>query len=323
MLIDYLGAEDTKYTREITRKTFAAAVARIYEPGCKFDYVLTLVGEEGLQKSTLVKKMGQRWFSDSIDKMVGKDAYEQLQGVWLVELAEMSAMNRSEVEAVKLFVAKQVDRYRVAYGRRTADFPRQCIFLASTNRDKPLKEAAGNRRFWAVDIHMQPPTKSIQTDLTDEMVRQLWGEAVYYYQAGEPLFLDKETELEARKIQRQHTEIDDRAGLVEQYLEMLLPDDWSEFDIYKRRAYISAYYNPDALEVVGSNPRKMVCSLEIFCEVFGGKMEQFSRKDSNDIRDIMAHINGWKMDKNSKSRFNCYGIQHAYRPVAVKEQKSL
>ena len=314
LLIDFQGAADTHYTREVTRKTFTAAVARIFNPGCKFDYVLTLVGEEGTGKSTLVRRMGQKWFSDSLDKMVGKEAYEQLQGVWVVELAEMSAMNRSEVESVKLFVAKQVDRYRVAFGRRTADFPRQCIFLASTNRDKPLREAAGNRRFWAVDIHVTEP-KYDMSKLTDELILQLWGEAVYYYQSGEPLYLDKATEIEAREIQLEHTESDDRTGLVEQYLETLLPENWEEKDLFARRAWLAGQHNPEAIEVVGTEPRTKVCAIEIWCEIMGGKVEHFTRKDANDIHAIMRHIKGWTKHEKGKCRFSYYGIQRAYVPV--------
>ena len=97
LLIDYLGAEDTEYVRTVTRKAFTAAVARIYQPGGKFDYMIVLVGPQGIGKSLILKLLGQRWFSDSLTTVQGKEAYEQLQGAWLVEMAELSATKKAEV----------------------------------------------------------------------------------------------------------------------------------------------------------------------------------------------------------------------------------
>ncbi|MBR5879347.1 MAG: hypothetical protein IKY91_07300, partial [Akkermansia sp.] len=126
LLVDYLGAEDTAYTRAVTRKTLAAAVARIYRPGCKFDYMLTLRGRQGLGKSALIAKLGGEWFSDSFSTMQGKEAYEQVLGVWLMEVGELAGMKRAEAETIKLYISKQADRFRPAYGRRLQEFPRQC-----------------------------------------------------------------------------------------------------------------------------------------------------------------------------------------------------
>ena len=152
LLVDYLGAEDTAYTRAVTRKTFMAAVARIFEPGCKFDYVLVLAGPQGRGKSTLVAKMSNGWYTDSLAGIGTKEAYENIQGYWLVELGELAAMRKIEIETIKNFISKQVDSYRAAYGRRVEDHPRQCIFIGTTNSTAFLRDDTGNRRFWPVRL---------------------------------------------------------------------------------------------------------------------------------------------------------------------------
>ena len=120
MLVDYLGAQDSPLTRSMTRKHFAAAVARVMTPGCKYDYVLTLIGPEGSGKSTLVRLMAlDRWFTDSLTSIEGKEAMEQLRGKWLVEMGELTNYKKSTSEAYKAFISKQDDSFRPAYGRKT------------------------------------------------------------------------------------------------------------------------------------------------------------------------------------------------------------
>lgn len=133
LLVDCLGAEDTPYVRAVTRKTLVAAVARIYQPGIKFDNMLTLQGVQGIGKSSLLAKLGGDWFSDTFTTMQGKEAYEQVQGVWLMEIGELDSTKKAETSTVKLFISKTSDRYRPAYGRRIQEFPRQCVFFGTTN----------------------------------------------------------------------------------------------------------------------------------------------------------------------------------------------
>lgn len=134
LFIKYLGVEDTEVNRTTTKKALTAGIARVMEPGCKFDYMLTLYGPQGVGKSALLKKLGGAWFSDSLVSVTGKEAYEALQGVWLMEMAELAATRKAEVEAIKHFISKQVDRFRVAYGHYIEDFPRQCIFISDKER---------------------------------------------------------------------------------------------------------------------------------------------------------------------------------------------
>lgn len=148
LFIDYLGAEDSPYTRAVSRKAFVAAVARIMAPGCKFDCMTVLVGKQGRFKSTILSIMGGAWFSDSLRTFEGKEAEERLRGVWIIEVSELQAFDRSSVEAIKGFLSKQSDRYRPAYGHMLREFPRQCVFFGTTNtpdflRDTPAGGVSG------------------------------------------------------------------------------------------------------------------------------------------------------------------------------------
>ena len=312
LLVDYLGAEDSEYTRAVTRKALAAAVARIYRPGCKFDYMLTIRGRQGLGKSALIAKLGGKWFSDTFTTMQGKDAYEQVLGVWVMEVGELAGMRKAEAETIKLYVSKQVDRFRPAYGRRTQEFPRQCIFIGTTNETQFLRDATGNRRFWVVDTP-NDPTRDMWEELTPEMVRQVWGEAVEIYKAGEKLYLPPKLERVAREIQETYEEENPRAGIVADYLDRLLPDGWDDLDLYTRRQWLET-------EAVGTTQRTTVCTMEIWAEALGGNPDKLDRYAGKEIRDIMAKMPEWR-NKGSKTKtIKPYGRQRYFERRQTDEQ---
>ena len=305
LLIDYLGAEDTDYTRAVTRKTLAAAVARIYNPGCKFDYMLTLRGRQGLGKSAIIAKLGGQWFSDSFTTVQGKDAYEQVLGVWLIEVGELAGMKKAEAETIKLFISKQSDRFRPAYGRRTQEFPRQCVFIGTTNEEQFLRDTTGNRRFWVVDTP-NTPAKDMWTELTPETVRLVWAEAKEIYKQGEALRLPKELEELAREVQESYELENPRVGIVHDYLERLLPEDWNERDLYSRRQWLET-------DLVGTVQRETVCTLEIWAEALNGSPDQLDNYKSKEIRDIMTRLTDWQHQGNKKKTIKPYGRQKYFK----------
>lgn len=313
LLIDYLGAEDNLYVRTVTRKTLVAAVARVMRPGCKFDNVLVLIGPQGAAKSTLVAKLGGPWFSDTLHDVTSKDALEQLQGSWILELAELSALKRGDVEAVKHFTAKREDKYRAAYGRRAGKYPRQGIFIGTGNTREFLKDQTGNRRFWPVDIHLEKPIHDVFSDMTFSEVQQIWAEAVSRYKGKESLRLDKHVEAVAKEVQRSHMEQDDRLPVVQAYLEKLLPENWEELGVYERRQYLQG---EDETLPVGTIERQAVCAMEVWCEALGGRIDNMTRMVAFDVHNILKNIPGWEL-YHTKKRISNYGIQRAY----VKTQK--
>lgn len=310
LLIDYLGAEDSEYTRAVTHTTLVAAVARVYEPGCKFDYMLTLSGAQGIGKSTLFDRLGGVWFSDSLTSVTGKESYEQLQGVWIMEMGELSALKKSEVEATKQFLSKREDRYRKAYGERVEQFPRQNIFIGTTNEKQFLRDDTGGRRFWVVDL-IHKAERNLFKELDKAMIANIWAEAKIYYELGEDLKLDDEMEAEARAIQEEHGEDSPKLGLITSYLETLLPKDWAAMDLYQRRDFLQgdAFSKPGEGEVV----RDKVCAAEIWCEVFEKKLGDLTNYEAKEINKLLDRLPEWEKAKSSMKFGKIYGFQRGYR----------
>lgn len=307
LYIDYLGAAPTKYVKAVTRKSYAAAVARIYEPGIKFDSITVLAGPQGCGKSTLFAKMGGAYYSDSLTlaDMKDKSGAEKLQGYWLMELGELAGLKKTEVEVVKAFVSRTDDIYRPSYGRTVESHPRQCIIVGTTNAETGfLRDITGNRRFWPVNVTGGTQKKS--WDITDDEVLQLWAEAKYLYQKGEPLYLSPDENLEAIEQQIEAMETDDRRGAVEEYLNTLLPDNWDSMDLYERRGFLT-----DGLSAKGTMPRKTVSNIEIWCECFHRNISELKPSDSYAIAALMTKADGWERTSKIR-RLPIYGRQRIY-----------
>lgn len=308
LYIDYLGAEDCEYMRTVTRKAFTAAVARVMTPGIKFDYMTVICGKQGIGKSTLFNKLGLDWFSDSIKTFEGKDAAELLQGIWIVEIGELEAFNRSDINAVKSFLSKQDDQYRAAYGRTTEKHLRKCVFFGTTNDHDYLKDPTGNRRFWSVDTYINKPTKSVFNDLDNE-VPQIWAEAVLRWQLGETLYLSLEMESEAEIRRQGHIERDPLQGQIEDFLEKQIPKDWTKWSIERRRMFWGNPV-PDTVELV---PRDRVCALEIWNECLGNYKHP-PKIEAHRINAVLEIIPGWERAGNIRFGIS-YGTQKGFKPV--------
>jgi len=312
LLIKYFGAKDNIYTREAIRKMLVGSVARIFNPGIKFDLVLTLVGQmQGTGKSSFFRALGREWFSDSFAGVNGKEAYEQLQGAWILEMAELKGLRKAEVEAVKHFISKQEDTFRPAYARVPETFLRQCVFVATTNEQEFLRDPSGNRRFMPVDVHDIKLTQN--QDLRDfidspEVIAQIWAEAVTLYKAGETLFLSEEAEALASHEQKKHSETDERRGLIDDYINTLLPSKWNQMDIYERRTFLE---DPLSDKGEANIERDHVCVAEVWCECLGKNKEDMDRYKTREINDILRSLDGWEQSKSTKN-FGMYGKQKYY-----------
>ena len=319
LLADYLGAEDSAYTRAVIRKTLAAAVARIYQPGTKFDSVLILNGPQGIGKSTLFARLAGAWFSDSLTltDMRDKSGPEKLQGYWILELGELAGMKKTDVETVKSFLSRVDDKYRASYGLNVESHPRQCVIVGSTNTESGfLRDITGNRRFWPVRVNGESVKKPWQ--ISGEDVLQVWAEAKAVYEGGERLYLEGEVAAMAVSQQAEAMETDDREGLVRTYLDTLLPENWDSMSLYDRRNFLNGSEFGEERQT-GTVRRMMVCNMEIWCECFGRESSALKKIDSYEISGIMRKIEGWGKyaeTKNGMSGFPIYGKQRAY----VREQ---
>jgi len=284
LLIDYLGAEDTHYVRAVTRKTFVAAINRIFSPGTKFDTLLVLCGPQGIGKSTLFSKCGGEWYSDSmtIADMRDKTAAEKLQGIWIMELGELAGIKKIDVEVVKSFLSRVNDQYRPSYGQYVENHMRTGIIVGTTNAtDGFLRDITGNRRFWTV--YVPGNSKKRIWDMTGEEVGQIWAEALYRYIDGEKIYLERELEQIAEEKQREAMESDPRQGLIEEYL----------------------------LET----SKDKVCLLEIWCECLGKDRAEMKKSDAYELEGILKRIGDWEVysgNTTGKTRRGSYGVQKTF-----------
>jgi predicted P-loop ATPase len=216
----YLGSENTEYTSNIGIMFIISLVARIYEPGCKVDYMVILEGPQGTQKSTVCAILGGIWFSDNMpENVASKDASQHIRGKWLIELGELHALSRSETTALKAFITRRIEIYRPSYGRKEVHEPRQVVFIGTTNRRVYLRDETGGRRFWPVKVG------SIDIELLKANRDQLFAEAVIRYREGDAWW--PSAEFESKHItpeQDARFEEDAWEQEVERFLETLQPE---------------------------------------------------------------------------------------------------
>lgn len=311
LFIEFMGAEDNAYTRAVSRIALTAAVARIFAPGIKYDNVVVLVGPQGCGKSTILKKLGRDWFSDTLTTMQGKEAYEQIQGFWIIEIGELAAMKRYEVETVKQFTSKSEDSYRAAYGHHVETHKRQCVFFGTTNTYDFLKDMTGNRRFFPVDVHPEKAAKDVWNDLDAKTVDQIWAEAVSLFRNGEKFYLwDEDIKRMAEEVQDSHLEESPLAGAVLAFLDKKIPKNWDEIDLCAKRDFIRG--ESFVSDIKGEVYRDKVCALEIWCELFNGERKDLTRQKSKEINDIIEKTGEWVRAKSTFYLGTIYGHQRGF-----------
>lgn len=306
LFIDYLGAEDNSYTRAVTRKSFVAAVARAMSAGCKFDNMLILCGPQGIGKSSILDKMSRGWFNDSIRTFEGKEASELLQGVWIVEVAELDAFRRTDVARIKQFLSLRVDRYRAAYGRNVKELPRRCVFFGTCNQMDFLQDTTGNRRFWPVDVGITTPARH-WSDLDDATISQIWAEAKARYTDNEQTYLTGEIEAAAKERQEMHRETSAKEGPIQDFVAQKVPADWQNWPLNRRRDYWATNAGGSYTLV----ERDRISAVEVWCELFNGSMRDLKNADAREINGILSNVSGWKRSDKT-FRNGPYGVQRGY-----------
>jgi predicted P-loop ATPase len=213
-LVNVCGADNNTYTRAIGSKFLMGAVARIYQPGIKFDNVLILEGEENIGKSTVFRILSDPWFCDSVDLMQDdKQIIEKMRGSWFLEMAELVGMNDRDQEWVTSFLSRQEDVQRLSYERRAEKFKRQSVFCASSNKMDYLYRAEGNRRWWPVKCN------KIDFEYLKINKDQIFAEARDRWQRGEDLFLSQELFQQAKLIQKEKLNVNEVwFEIIEKYL---------------------------------------------------------------------------------------------------------
>ena len=223
-------------------------------------------------------------------------------------MAELSGLRKADVESTKHFISKQEDTFRPAYARTSETYKRQCIFVGTSNKKDFLNDSTGNRRFNPVDVgSSEQANKNVWEDLTGSEIDNIWAEAVTMMEEGETLFLSREANDLAKVEQKNHSSTDERAGIISEYLDIKLPENWGEKDIYKRREFISE----EALQKPGTVSRNYVCVAEIWCECLDKNRNEMDRYKTREINEILRSLEGWEQSKSTKN-FKNYGKQKYY-----------
>ena len=314
VFVDFLGAEDTPYTRTITTMHLVAAVHRVFHPGEKYDYILVLSGPQGIGKSQIVHGLcpDPKWCNDSLSDLSGKnkDVVQSLAGSWLIELPELAAVYRTELEPFKAFSTKNEDKLREPYARRHIHQPRQCIFIGTTNDVQFLRDPTGDRRTLPVACGVHSPTKDVHRDLPRER-DQIWAEVMFYYHAGVPIVLSPEMERVAGEVRAAFTAEDVQKQLIDRFLDIPLPHNWKELSIPERQHHISSF-DPDRPSPVKTRLRTSVTAIEVWVELFGRPISELQPKDSARIVNILNNLPGWKRVDKRVSLGKHYS---GYRPT--------
>lgn len=294
LLPRYLGADCDDYTKEIMRLFMLAAIHRVYEPGCKFEIMVCLVGGQGAGKSTFFRflAINDEWFSDDLKRMDDDNVYRKMQGHWIIEMSEMMAtVNAKSIEDIKSFISRQKETYKIPYETHPEDRPRQCVFVGtSNNMDFLPLDRTGNRRFAPVLVHPERVEKHILKDEKEsrEYIRQAWAEAMELYRNGfHELKLSGKTEEYLKEMQKDFMPEDAKVGIIQNWLDELAED--------------------------------YVCSIMIYKEAFSHEYDTPKDWELKEINNVMNHsIVGW--EKISSHRFAGYGTQRGWRRVAGKNE---
>ena len=283
LLVDYLGAENSEYVRQVTRKSLTAVVARaITEKAVKFDNMVILTGKQGIGKSTLLSKLAGDWFTDNIVDFNSKDTLLLLQNCIIVEVPELQGFNKADSNRLKQFLGQKTDKYRAPYERREEEHPRHCVFFGTTNDDEFLRDTTGNRRYWPVQVGVNKPTKNVFRELESEK-DQIWAEAIIRFRTGEALYLEGNVLKVAEEEQKSRLIVDPWESIISEYLSRNIPADWFERTIEGQKNYW-IFNSEEDKELI---ERDRICASEILTVCLGIEAKRQTSIDRKRVLDII------------------------------------
>lgn len=318
LLIYYLGAEDTDYTRLVTRKHIVAHVARALEPGCKYDNMVILTGGQGVGKSSFIANLSPNlnWVLTSIPAFNNEDSKRILKGKFIVEVSELTAFKKADKETFKQFISQSFDTTRGLFAHEHVDIPRRCVFWGTTNESEFLRDNTGERRNWPVQCYSKKPNdRKIEDRVHIELAQnrdQIWSEALTIYKRGEPLHLTSDERHLVESVQGIFKETDPLRADIEEFLEKRIPENWASLNEIDRRQFLDDYNTPAKERSNYSNDkykvplyeRKTVTIKEIWRDGLG-RYGNPERADWRRICEIMESMPGWQ--KENKTIRGLYG----------------
>jgi predicted P-loop ATPase len=291
MFQHYLGAEDTELISKIAEMWLVGAVAKVYEPFVKFDYVLDLVGGQGVGKTSLLQKIGGQWYTDAVTDFNNKDNFDIMLKSLIVNDDEMVASNRMSFAETKAFISKTSLRYRRPYMSKTEEFAKNFILARTTNQREYLKDKTGERRFLSVMVD-GARQKRHPMEIEQATIDQIWGEAVSIYKEGFELKFDAETEEELEKYRENFMYRDEVEIQVLDYLEMPIPSNWERMTAQRQHQYTASWFDNSSEIEFGTEELKRVSTREIMYNLF--MKNSNDRKLSAKINLIIDHLPYWE-----------------------------
>jgi len=304
------GVTPTPYTRMVARKALVAAVARMMEPGIKWDHMLVLYGTEGLGKSRWVDRMS-KGYSSNLGRIGDKDTLITMQRSWIITADEAHSLRKADWDAQKEFITRTADVFRMPYDREASLHKRHNVIWGTTNDEVFLRRQEGNRRFLIVNCEQEAD----DAKLTDEYIDQVWAEALTLYRAGEQLWLTPAEDALAAASREHFTEEDALTGVVQQYLDTLVPADWDELSPESRQVWL---LNAGDGFSKGVNPITQVCSMQIWMEALGRRRGDHRRVDLLEITNVLKGLEGWRQVPGN-TRLPGYGPQKVFERVPDNE----
>lgn len=285
LLPDYLGSVKNVLNTSILKLWMLGAINRAFHPGCKFDYMMILIGRQGIGKTYFLSKLAINpgWYSDNFNTVQGDAAFEKLRDKWMLELGELLAIKNAQTsEAIKAFITSTDDRYRKKYGKITESHPRRCVFAGTTNSKQFLQDRTGNRRFMPIQVGIMEQRKNMfnNADEFEQEILQAWAEVYHIYKTENPaLVLTEDLAEQLDHVRDGFLEDDYKQGMIEAYLDKLPSD------------------------------HNRVCAYELWERALHQADRQPARKDIRDISEIMrSGLDGW--DYVGRQRTREYGIQN-------------
>lgn len=287
----YLGAEDDPLVSKIAQMWLVGAVAKVYDPYVKFDYVLDLVGGQGVGKTSLLQKLGGAWYTDAVTDFSNKDNYDIMLKSLIVNDDEMVASNRMSFAETKAFISKTSLRFRKPYMTKTEEFAKNFVLARTTNQREYLKDKTGERRFLPIMSNASRQRKH-PMEIKPEIVDQIWGEAVTIYKKGVDLMFDEDTENELITYRDKFIYRDEVELQVLEYLEMPIPNNWEYWSIQQQHQYTAKYFDNSPDFESGSGRLEKVSTRELMYNLF--MRNSNDRQLSKKINSIMEHLPDWE-----------------------------
>lgn len=287
----YLGADDIELISKIARMWLVGAVAKVYDPYTKFDYVLDLVGGQGVGKTSLLQKLGGDWYTDAVTDFANKDNYDIMLKSLIVNDDEMVASNRMSFAETKAFISKTSLRFRKPYMKRTEEFAKNFVLARTTNQKEYLKDKTGERRFLPVMVNAENQKKH-PMEIEPETIKQIWGEAVTIFKNGASLMFDEETEKELNVYRERFMYRDEVEQQVLEYLDMPIPSDWENMSAQKQHQYTQAYFDNSHVLDAGDAQLTKVSTREMMYNLF--MRNSNDRKLSTKINMVMDNHPEWE-----------------------------